>query len=48
MLGTSYVNLADLSKPIYIAIISYLIFVFILTQVRYKHYKERQGSLLKK
>ncbi len=45
MLGTSYVNLSDLSGPIYIAIIVYLVFVFLLTQVRYKYFKEKQKSL---
>ena len=42
MLGTSYVNLADLSGPIYIAIILYLAFVFALTQICYKHYQKHQ------
>ena len=42
MLGTSYVNLADLSGPIYIAIILYLVFVFALTQICYKHYQKHQ------
>lgn len=45
MLGTSYVNLSDLSGPIYIAIIVYLVFIFILTKVRYKYFKEKQNSL---
>ena len=43
MLGTSYVNLADLSGPVYIAIIIYLAFVFVLTQVCYKYYLKNQG-----
>jgi len=42
MLGTSYVNLADLSKSTYIAIVIYLTFIFVLTQVRYKYYQEHQ------
>lgn len=47
MLGTSYVNLSDLSGPIYIAIIVYLILVFILTQMRYKYFKAHQANLKK-
>ncbi len=43
MLGTSYVNLSDLSGPIYIAIVVYLVFVFGLTQICYKYYMGNKG-----
>ncbi|GAA0719878.1 APC family permease [Clostridium malenominatum] len=45
MIGTSYVNLSDMSTPIYIAIVAYLVFAFILTQVRHKQYLEKQDSV---
>lgn len=40
MLGTSYVNLSDLNWPIYIVIAVYLVFIFALTQIRYKFVKK--------
>lgn len=42
MLGSSYVNLSDLTLPTYINIIGYLIFVYILTQFRYKYYLNKK------
>lgn len=45
MLGTSYVNLSDLSMPIYIAIAVYLVAIYILTQVRYKYFVKKQDEL---
>lgn len=44
MLGTSYVNLSDLTGSMYIAIIVYLIFVYILTQLRYKYYLAKKNK----
>lgn len=38
MLGTSYVNLSDLTGSMYIAIVIYLVFVYVLTQIRYKYF----------
>lgn len=43
MLGTSYVNLSDLSGPIYIAIAGYLVFIVILTLLCYKYAKTRRS-----
>lgn len=44
MLGTSYVNLSDLSGPIYLAIVIYLAFIFVLTQVCYKYYQKHKKT----
>lgn len=41
MLGTSYVNLSDLNWPVYIVIAVYLVFIFVLTQLRYKYVKKK-------
>lgn len=45
MLGTSYVNLMDLSKPVYIAIGVYLVFAFTMTQICYKRYKIKNPEI---
>lgn len=37
MLGTSYVNLSDLTMPAAIACLIYVAVLFVYTQIRYKH-----------
>lgn len=44
MLGTSYVNLSDLTGSMYIAIVIYLVFVYILTQIRYKYFLAKKAA----
>lgn len=44
MLGTSYVNLSDLTGSMYIAIIIYLVFVYVLTQIRYKYFLAKNAA----
>ncbi|MCY7008637.1 APC family permease [Fusobacterium simiae] len=45
MLGTSYVNLSDLTSSMYIFIVIYLIFIYILTQFRYKYFLAKKNSI---
>lgn len=47
MLGTSYVNLSDLQPGNYISLAIYLIALFVLTQVRYKHVLAKREALKK-
>lgn len=44
MLGTSYVNLSDLTGSMYIAIVIYLVFVYVLTQIRYKYFLAKNAA----
>lgn len=37
MIGTSYVNLSDLTVPAAIACVIYIVVIFVYTQIRYKH-----------
>ena len=49
MLGTSYVNLSDLTLPAGIACVVYVVLLFVYTQVRYKHVlSRREGAALNK
>ena len=45
MLGSSYVNLSDLTGPMYLQILIYLVFVYILTQVRYKYFLAKKNEV---
>jgi APA family basic amino acid/polyamine antiporter len=46
MLGTSYVNLSDLSGPVYTAIVIYLVFIVVLTLLRYKYAKAGRSAII--
>lgn len=49
MLGTSYVNLSDLTMPAAIACVIYIVVLFVYTQIRYKHVlSRREQSALNK
>ena len=49
MIGTSYVNLSDLTLPAGIACVVYVVVLFVYTQVRYKHVlARREGAALNK
>ena len=47
MLGTSYVNLSDLTPINYLCLAVYLVALFIFTQVRYKHVVAKRESLVR-
>ena len=48
MLGTSYVNLSDLTMPAAIACLIYVAVLFVYTQIRYKHVlARREGTKAK-
>jgi APA family basic amino acid/polyamine antiporter len=47
MAATAYVNLSDLTLPMYIGVAVYLIAAFIFTQIRYKHFvAKRDGKII--
>lgn len=49
MIGTSYVNLSDLTLPAGIACVVYVVVLFVYTQIRYKHVlARREGAALNK
>ena len=44
MIGTSYVNLSDLTVPAAIACVIYIVVIFVYTQIRYKHVAEKAAA----
>lgn len=44
MLGTSYVNLSDLTGPAAIACVIYIVILFVYTQIRYKYVAEKKAQ----
>jgi len=44
MIGTSYVNLSDLTVPAAIACLVYIAVMFVYTQIRYKHVAEKTAA----
>lgn len=44
MIGTSYVNLSDLTVPAGIACVIYILILFVYTQIRYKHVADKNAG----
>ena len=44
MLGTSYVNLSDLTVPAAICCVIYIVVLFVYTQVRYKYVASKKAE----